>query len=410
MVTVDPCDLVGRTEAELTSLIHGPIRIERVRALGGARGRFLGVGDLGLRSMRSLYRCSRAILREGGYSAILITVPPHYTALLGPLLGRASNLPYVFDYQDPWVSAWGLTVGGGPGGRPDWKSRLSRRLALVAEPFAVRRVAALSAVSDGTLEGLLRRRPALNNLPRAEVPLGGEPLDFEYARRNPRENRFFDPEDGRLHFAYVGTLPPAGGKTVMTGFFAGLALLLERSPHLRSLLRLHFLGTSMQSTGAPPPIALPIARRAGVDDCVSEYPLRIAYLDALTVFTQAKALLLLGGTEPHYTASRIYPALLSGAPLLAMYHEASSVCDVLRRQGSREGTHLVTFVNDTDPSTTAALVANAMESIAIAPFRADSPGPSPDLGDWTASALAGRMAACLDRVVAEDRVHGPAHA
>jgi hypothetical protein len=410
VITIDARDLGTRNEPGLTDLIHRPIRVERVRALGGAKGRFLGVGDLGLRSLRALYRRSREILREGGYSAILITVPPHYTALLGPPLGRASGLPYVLDYQDPWVSAWGLTVGGGPGGRPDWKSRLSRWIALVSEPFAVREVAGLSAVSDGTLAGLLRRKPALTELPRAEVPLGGEPLDFDYARRNPRPNRFFDPSDGYFHAAYVGTLPPAGGRQVLKAFFGGLAMLFDRSPHLRSSLRFHFIGTSMQGQGDPAPIALPIARQMGVSDCVSEYPLRIDYLDALVVLTQAAALLLLGGTEGHYTASRIYPALLSGAPLLALYHEKSTVCEVLRRQGSRDGTHLVTFNDDVGLRSIATGVADALASMTVAPGGTKRPGLAPDLGGWTASALAGRLAGYLDQVVAGSGLRDPADA
>jgi hypothetical protein len=403
VVAVDPRNIGGPTEPALAGLIHGSVRIDRVTALGGAKRRLLGVGDVGLRSLRSLYRRSRELLREDRYSAILITLPPHYTALLGPLLGRASGLPYVLDYQDPWVSAWGLTVGGGQGGRPDWKSRLSRWIAIALEPLAVGQAAGLSAVSEATLEGLLVRKPALRALPRAEIPLGGEPLDFEHARSNPQVNRFFDPRDGRLHVAYVGTLPPSGGRGVMAAFFAGLALLLERSPDLRPLLRFHFLGTSMRSAGDPLPIARPIAEAAGVGDCVAEHPLRIDYVDTLSVLTQARAVLLLGGTEPHYTASRVYPAILSGAPLLAVYHAASTVCEVLRHQGPPERTHLVTFNEHTNPGTIAEGVAQGLAAVLVASGSTDPAAPAPSLGDWSASVLAGRMADCLDRAVAQER-------
>lgn len=408
VMAADPRDLAGGTELELEEFVHGAVRVERIRALGGAGGRFLGIGDLGLRTLTSLYRRGRDLLRAEAYDAILITLPPHYTALLGPWLHRVSGVPYVLDYQDPWVSAWGVTVGGGTGGRPDWKSRVSHWIARLLEPYAVGQAAGLTSVSAGTLDGLFERNPALRRLPRAEVPLGGEPRDFARARNGMRTNRFFDPGDGLLHVAYVGTVPPVGGLEVLRGFFAGLALLLDRRPELRTKMRLHFVGTTMLNAGDPPALALPLAEQAGVGDCVHEHPLRVGYLDALTVLTQAGALLLLGGTERHYTASRVYPALLSGAPLLAVYREESTVCDVLRQQGPKNTTHLVTFGASDDPHSIREEVARVLNVLATGqPSREGS--PSPDLGAWAASALAGTMAGCLNLAVRDDRGQTSAH-
>ena len=61
---------------------------------------------------------------------------------------------------------------------------------------------------------------------------------------------------------------------------------------------------------------------------VTETPDRLDYLDALAVLTHASGILLLGSSEPHYTASKLYPALLARRPVLAVFHEKSSVvCD-----------------------------------------------------------------------------------
>jgi hypothetical protein len=408
VVAADSRDLASGKEPELEEFVHGTLCVERVRALGGGRGRFLGIGDLGLRTLTSAYRRSRDLLRSEVYDAILVTLPPHYTALLGPWLHRASGVPYVLDYQDPWVGAWGVTVGGGPGGRPEWKSRISHRIARLLEPYAVAKAAGLISVSAGTLDGVLERNPELRRLPRAEVPLGGEPLDFARARHTLRANRFFDASDGLLHVAYVGTVPPVGGLAVVQGFFAGLALLLSRRPDLRARLRFHFLGTSMLSVGTPAPLVLPLAEHADVRDCVEEHPLRIGYLEALTVLSQAGALLLLGGTERHYTASRIYPALLSGAPLVAVYREESTVCKVLLQQGPKATTHLVTFGASEGPQSVRERVAEALAALAAEPPSRRS-NSAPDIGDWSASALAGRMAGCLNLASARDCGSASAH-
>jgi glycosyltransferase involved in cell wall biosynthesis len=399
VVAADPADLPGGIEPGLLDLVHGPLRVERVRALGGATGRFLGVGDLGLRTLRPLYLCCRELLRTETYDAVLITCPPHYSALLGPLLFRVSGVPYILDYQDPWVSAWGVTVGGANGGGPDWKSRLTHWLAGWLEPYAVRRAAGFSSVSEGTLDGVFERHPSLQTRPTAEIPLGGEALDFRVARERPRPNAFFDPFDGMFHLVYVGTLPPVGGLEVLRAFFGGLAHLLDERPELRSRLRLHFLGTSMRHGGDPPEMATPLAEEAAIGECVREHPLRIGYLDALSVLTQADAVLLLGGTEPHYTASRVYPALLSGAPLLAVYHEASTVCDVLRERGRAGAVQLVTFGNDAPPSSVIAPVSAALSALTSQALSGTD--ATPDLGEWAADSLAGRLADCLDRATLE---------
>jgi hypothetical protein len=42
------------------------------------------------------------------------------------------------------------------------------------------------------------------------------------------------------------------------------------------------------------------------------------------------ALILLGSAEPHYTASKVFPYVLAQRPLLAVFHEDSSVVTILR--------------------------------------------------------------------------------
>lgn len=402
IVAVDPRDIGARIEPDLAHFVHGPLRVERVRAWGATRGRFLGVGDLGLRALIPLERRCRELLERERYDALLVTLPPHYGALLGPRLGRIAKVPYLLDYQDPWVSAWGATVGGGAHGALDWKSRLSRWLALRLEPRALRCVAGLIAVSAGTLTDLFQRHPELRDVPRGEVPLGGEPRDFVLARASPRANRFFDPRDGLVHVVYVGTLLPLG-RTVLRAVFEGVVLLRQQDPERFARLRFHFFGTSNRTTGDVPLEAMPLACAMGIERAIEEHPLRVDYLDALTLQAQAAAILLVGSTEPHYTASKIYPALLAGRPVVAVYHEASTVCDAIRRYGPDGGTHLVTFDSGTGLEAVSASLSQALTTIVDGHAPISDSERLPDLGPWSASALAGRMAACLSAAVVYSR-------
>jgi hypothetical protein len=72
----------------------------------------------------------------------------------------------------------------------------------------------------------------------------------------------------------------------------------------------------------------------GVADHVLEHPQRVPYFEALQVLRDAHMLLLPGSDDPQYTPSKIYPYILARRPLLAVLHENSGACDVLRSTGA----------------------------------------------------------------------------
>jgi hypothetical protein len=48
----------------------------------------------------------------------------------------------------------------------------------------------------------------------------------------------------------------------------------------------------------------------------------------------ADFLIVLGSDDPRYTASKIFPYILAGKPILALFHESSSAASVLRETGA----------------------------------------------------------------------------
>ena len=156
VVTVNPRDYDGRLDSGLCELVPPSVRVVRCRAWSIQWTRRIGVGDLGLRAFSGLRRRCSELLQHEKFDALFITIYPTYPALLGPLLKRRFGVPFVLDYQDPWVGSWGKTVGGGRDGRPDLKSRLSRALAMTLEPRVVRAADAITAVSDLTYEQIGR--------------------------------------------------------------------------------------------------------------------------------------------------------------------------------------------------------------------------------------------------------------
>jgi glycosyltransferase involved in cell wall biosynthesis len=396
IVTLEPSAYEGRLDRDLHALVPAGLDIVRAPAWAPAATRWLGLGDLGLRAFTGLRRACRHLLARERFDALFITIYPTYPALLGPALKSEFGVPFVLDYQDPWVGAWGQSVGGGRNGSADWKSRASRAVALWLEPRAVAGADALVAVSQGTLDGVTARIPSAAPLPQAVVPLGFEPDDFASVMQRPAVSHF-NTADGLVHLCYVGTLLPTGIGT--------LRLLLRALDRARGedaaarRLRLHFFGTSNQSSSAVSRV-LPVARECGVDDVVTEVPGRLDYLEALSVLTQASAILLLGSSEPHYTASKLYPALMARRPILALFHEASSVVSILRATGSEPTVRVVTYGDDGAGNGRVGDVACHLRALAsrgtydpadVALERAD---------EFSARSLARRLASVFNRVAA----------
>jgi glycosyltransferase involved in cell wall biosynthesis len=395
VVSVDPRDYEGPLDPGLAQLVPPGLRVVRARAWPARWTRRLGVGDLGLRAFKGLHDACVDLLRRERFDALFITIFPTYPAVLGPILARRFGIPFVLDYIDPWVGAWGRTVGSGPDGRPDLKSRLTRALATRLEPRVVRAASALTAVSAQTYEDVFARHPALAGIPGTAIPFGGEAADFDAVRRQHRANPYFDPKDGSLHLCYVGTLLPLGFET-LRAVLRAIARLEGASPGVHARLRLHCFGTSNQRGGRAAQRVLPVARELGVDDRVHEIAHRVDYLDALTVQLDATAILLMGSTEHHYTASKLYPALLARRPILAVYHERSSVVDILRR-AARPSTRVVTYTDTERAESRVEAIGAALS--ALADDRVDDVGNGDDvvLRDCSAEALAGTLADVLDR-------------
>ncbi len=396
VVCVDPSGYEGRLDPGLARLVPESVRVVRTRAWSAAVTRRVGIGDLGLRAYAGLRRACSRLMADEAFDALFITIYPTYPAALGPMLKRRHNVPFVLDYQDPWVSAWGLDVGPGPNGTPDTRSRLTRALARRLEPHVVRAADALTAVSARTYEDVLARTPEARPRTCAAIPLGFDERDLEALQRAPRPNPWFDEHDGQVHVCYVGTVLPKGFD-VLRAVLGALARLRVRAPRAYGRLRLHFVGTSNQRVSAAPRV-MAAARAAGVDDIVTEAPERLDYLDALNVQTRAHALLLLGSSEPHYTPSKVFPAILARRPILAFYHRASSVLDVLQQPCVNARVFAFGEVAELagQIDAIAAAFVDVVEGDAAISARPRDPG----LDAWSARSLTGRLAGVLDSVTA----------
>ena len=390
IVAVDPAHYEEQLDHELTRLVPSSARITHVPALDARWTRRVGVGDIALRAYAPMRRHLDRMVTARRPDVVFIPGGPFYTFRLGAAMRQRHGVPYVVDYTDPWVYA--LT----PSQNTPWaKAYWARQLALRLEPRVVRNASHILAVSDGTNAEIRARYPDVPADRFSAFPFGFEATDFDALRANPRPNPWWDAADGRVHFVYVGAMLPHGYET-LRAVFAAVGSLVEREPGMRDRVRLHFFGTTYDPN-ATEGLVIPVARSMGLGDVVTEHPRRIPYLEALNVLTSADAILALGSTEHHYTASKIFPCLLARRPMLAAYHAASTVCDIMRQV---DGAELVTYDDEARAETRTGELAAAIRRIVEAPV---TPGPLPHdaLGAFSAETISRRIFALFDRVAGE---------
>jgi hypothetical protein len=143
---------------------------------------------------------------------------------------------------------------------------------------------------------------------------------------------------------------------------------------------------------------LPIARELGVDDMVTESAARLDYFDALQVMRDSSAVLLIGSGERHYTPSKVFPALLSKRPVVAVLHGASTGAELLRRVGGPPAVRLVTFDEVRTPAMQVDLIANQLSQLVADPRHCPDAVNFAALEPSSAPVLAARLASMFDRV------------
>jgi hypothetical protein len=141
----------------------------------------------------------------------------------------------VIDLQDPWRSDY-----EGAGRRMNVKALLTRVMHGRLEPFAMRRVDGVIAVSAAYTAALRRRYPWIHEDMCVTIPFGASEADAVAARALSWKNEFFDASDGHVHAVAVGR----GGRDMTTAaslLFRAVATVA--GPPASSLLRLSFIGT-----------------------------------------------------------------------------------------------------------------------------------------------------------------------
>ena len=378
-----------RPDPGLAQLVPADIQVVRIGALPYKWSRFLGIGDLALRSIIHLKPQLALLCELHKPDVVLFTGWPYYQMLLSKWVRSRYGASVILDFQDPWVSAHGAL-------RPKLsKGGIVHQLAALLEPIAVRSASWITSVSQLQNADLAARYPWFDVLRMSAIPIGGDPEDYASLRASKEVHCAVPLEQDRFNICYVGTYWPRA-EPVLRMLFKGVARFILNNPKLAAKIRFVFVGTSNQ-----PPSAvglrhtcsvLPIAAQEGIASCVIEYPERIPYLEALTVTSRSDAVLMFGSDEPHYNPSKLFPTLMSGRPWIAIYHEESAGFRTLYRAS---GGIAIPYRGREHGQDTTQQVERALAALIEEPKSLGTVDPAV-YADFTANAVARQFAAAFE--------------
>lgn len=314
---------------ELVALVRAGTEVIKVDARGPNHLGVRTFGDIGLRAFRQLKSAARELCRDRQIDFIWFSIPSWYPPLMGAALTQEFDIPFGIDYQDPWVHPL-------PEGTPHLsRARLTQRAARILEPRALKSCRLITGIHPAYFQGTLDRNPKLNCLTTA-FQLGFDPNDHnrEVEAQQPW------PSDAD-YLLYPGAFLPLS-TPFYQALFSACRLLVEQGQWPTDTL-MAFIGT-----GRPDLPISAIAQRLGIGDIVFESAERIPFLQVQQLLRGAKASLVIGSPEAHYSASKVFQCLLSGRPVVAALHLNSEAVSILRHCAA--DLLLATF-DPSDPST-----------------------------------------------------------
>ena len=386
VLAVAPEDVDAPVDAWLAEQLPTKVLIHRVRAIWSA----WPIGSLAWRAGPALCHKGSELLASGRFDLVFFSTTEFHCHWLGVWWQRRHGVPFCMDYQDPWVNDYYRCNPQvvPPGGR--FKYGIMNFLHRCAEPIVTAGASGFLAVSQGYIDDLRRRYGVV--VSGKPVLVRGFPGDLDELSGGASVT------PDTTCWRYIGR----GGvdmQRAFEGFLRAWQLAQKQELPLPEGLAFEACGTSYAVPGQGVPTLAPVAVELGMTG-VTEHTDRLSYSDMLLALRSSGALIVFGSDDPAYTASKIYPYLLAGRPLLAIFHERSSVVPLMRAVG---GGICVTFADDTSPAQLADRILQAwfVSAAWAAPLPLDLDAFTPfsaahqakDLARWFQDILASRRSA-----------------
>lgn len=324
----------------LRKSIPQDIEIHQVAAFSSRYTRKLGLGNLGIRAFLQLYIKGNELLKNNKFDLIYFSTTVFACMPLGRIWKKRFKVPFVIDMQDPWRNDYYLSV---PKSERPAKFWFSYRLDKYLEAYTMPKVDGIISVSPAYVEMLKSRYEKLKNIPYKILTFGTSSIDFQVANDVLSKDINYQLEDNKINIIYAGAIPKNMLFAIESIFVAiNKGLLVQ--PKSFENLRLHFIGSNYTTGSLIKSTLGSLIEQYGLSHMVFEHEERLPYFDVLKLIQQSSLAIIPGTLDADYTASKLYPYVLTKIPILAIFHEQSTTTTILKELNAAR---VVSFNNST---------------------------------------------------------------
>lgn len=312
LLTVDPSFYEEEPDPDIAKTASKDIQVHYAKARPIKKLRI--IGDIGLRAWPFIKKKALQLIEDEKPDFLWIPIPSFYMALMGRVLHEKTGIAYGIDYIDPWVRDIS--------NRKDLRSRLSILAAKILEPYAVKKASLISGVNENYYLPVYERNFSNEAPPHIAFPYGFDPKDHAIVL----EDAYYPWAElaNTQPLVYAGAFLPKSHLFIKM-LFKAIQRKVERG-EWDSRKLFYFLGTGKYSGTT----ISDYAKQYGIAHLVHERRERYPFLHILNFLSSAFAVMIIGSTEKHYTASKTFQALLSEKPVFGILHEESSAASIMR--------------------------------------------------------------------------------
>lgn len=235
---------------------------------------------------------------------IYTTSPPHSTQLIGLLIKKLTNKPWIADFRDPWTQNF----------TKFYRYRIQKKIEEFLEKLVLENADRILVTSRGYADDMIEKYPTVDPTKYDVVANGFDEDDFVslLGTVNSKDNRFL--------MTHVGTLyADIAGK-----FFEAFSELLTEEKELRGRVFVEFVGYLN-------PEYKSLIDRLGIQDNILQIDTQ-SHDEAINRMSNSNVLLLFLGAEKLRRGcipSKLFEYLRAGPPILALAREGEA-SDIVR--------------------------------------------------------------------------------
>ena len=243
------------------------------------------------------------IFKKKGFEVILSTSPDNTTHLVGLILNKLTGIPWIADFQDPWVE------------NPFIKSpsRYHEKLERFLERKVIENSHAVVSVSKFRTRDFIRRYPYLGSGKFYTVAVGYDPDDFgeiEYR------------EEGKLSILHAGSFYVDKGPE---SFLRVVKELVDSRPDIRNRIEVNFIGPSNK-------ISERLREKYNLGEVLKVTPY-IQHKKVVDIMMKSDLLLLIPGPGEGTVPAKLFEYLAARKPVLLLSQNNSEVIEILTKVG-----------------------------------------------------------------------------